>query len=393
MSDVRACASRAVWQNVPQTFLTAPRCQARNIKGTFCAGALMSNRMMSNAVMPNSLAPYEMGRDGTCAQDWDVETRRQRRIRSLKRLLTRVERRQGVFVPLDGPDADEPSAYVSGDECDVAASSPWTLGPEVAKALGPAAYLSKSAVHELKPDTGCEAENWVGARASMAGFALALAGRHLALERSRSCVGAAQVNVANDESATPRIAICTTADQRRELGRFYGPGLSKFGLSSRDLLLVETGRAADCLWALEETVRSGAFALVIGAVADVALTPARRLALAAHETGVACLLMTNATSPPAAATATRWRVAPSESGPHALISDAPGALRFSVHVERCRKAPACESGNPIVLEWCDETVCFGLAAGVRNRAPTSASCQDTGIRTVASRSTRGQLAA
>lgn len=358
----------------------------------------MSKRVMSNAVMSNSPAPYEMGRDGTCGQAWDVDTRRQQRIRSLKRLLTRVERRHGVFVPLDGPDADEPSACVSGGERDAAASSPWTLGPEIAEALGPAAHLSKSAVHELKPDIGCEAQNWVGARASLAGFALALAGRHLAgchlaFERSRPCVDATRLDIAADDNATPRIAICTTADQRRELGRFYGPGLSKFGLSSRDLLLVETGRAADCLWALEETVRSGAFALVIGVVADVALTPARRLALAAHETGVSCLLMTNATSPPAAATATRWRVAPSKSGPHALISDAPGALRFSVHVERCRKAPACERGNPIVLEWCDETVRFGLAAGVRDRAPTQASCQDAGIRAVASRSTRRELAA
>ena len=47
------------------------------------------------------------------------------------------------------------------------------------------------------------------------------------------------------------------------------------------LLLVETATAADALWVIEEALKSGSVVLAGAMLDEVALTPARRLSLAA----------------------------------------------------------------------------------------------------------------
>jgi hypothetical protein len=119
---------------------------------------------------------------------------------------------------------------------------------------------------------------------------------------------------------------------------------------------------------MEEGLRSASLALVIGVVPEVALTPARRLSLAAAQ-GTACLLVTDPRAPAAGSTATRWRVSQRSSAPHSLDAAAPGAPRYAVALERCREGALMIEASPLVLEWSDETHRFRVAAAVAHRAP------------------------
>ncbi len=76
----------------------------------------------------------------------------------------------------------------------------------------------------------------------------------------------------------------------------------------QQLLIVETAKPTETLWAMEEGLKSHALGAVIGCLQEVALTPARRLSLAAKAYATPCLLVTDARSPSAGATASRWRI-------------------------------------------------------------------------------------
>jgi protein ImuA len=162
---------------------------------------------------------------------------------------------------------------------------------------------------------------------------------------------------------------CWPSALARELGRPYGHGLAGLGLAPSACLFVETQRASDALWAMEEGLRSQSLALVIGVVPEVALTPARRLSLAAAGAATACLLVTDPRAAAAASTATRWRVGARASAPHAFEAGAPGARRYAVSLERCREGAHTRKASPLLLEWSDETHRFRMASRLADRAP------------------------
>ena len=99
------------------------------------------------------------------------------------------------------------------------------------------------------------------------GFALALAGRFL--------------------SGRPASALIISegfADQ--ELGALYGPGLVAHGLALSRLVLVRAPDAALAFWAIEEALKCGAPAVVIGEIWSLkgySLAASRRLLLAARK--------------------------------------------------------------------------------------------------------------
>lgn len=106
--------------------------------------------------------------------------------------------------------------------------------------------------------------------------------------------------------------IVTTFDGAGEWGRPYGPGLAAFGLDPARLLMVETRRPRDALWAAEEGLASRALAVVVAEIrgdpAVVDLTATRRLALRAARSGVTALLVRPGTGEGLSAARTRWRV-------------------------------------------------------------------------------------
>ena len=246
----------------------------------------------------------------------------------------------------------------------------WTLGaPEIDTRLGPAG-LDAGAVHEIKPGLRGAADgashtvgHWASDWAASVAFALCLAARRLA-----------EMPAGRDPREN-RILWCWPEKIARETGRLHGPGLARLGLAPSSLIIVETARAADTLWALEEGLKSGSLALAAGILGEVALTPARRLSLAGQESLTPTLLVTDARAPPAGATATRWRIRPAPSAPHPFgICDglgAPGEKRIRVTLERCRRHPESEASS-LVLEWSDETHRFRLAPALENRAPAPA---------------------
>lgn len=228
---------------------------------------------------------------------------------------------------------------------------PWTLGVRQFDALLSEGGLDQAAVHEIKPSAEA---GWAAATGCAHRFALALAVRRLA-------------TLSGAQPSAP-ILLCTDVRHAAEAGTPYGPGLAALGIDPGRLLIVEAAKPADVLWAVEEGLKSHALALVLALLDDIELSPARRLALAAAGTRTPCLMLTHPRSPPAAATATRWRIGPTPSAPHEHDRAAPGVPRFRVELERCRDSPAALPAKPHVLEWYDAASRFRMAAGLADRS-------------------------
>ena len=154
---------------------------------------------------------------------------------------------------------------------------------------------------------------------------------------------------------------CRRGRGGQETGAPYGPGLARFGLGPERLLLVQVATPAELFWAMEEGLRSGRLAAVVGEGVTPDLTASRRLQLAAEEGGVLALLLPPpvATPPPSVAL-TRWRVAarPSEAQAGGI-----GRPAWQVSLWRCR------GGSPRdwSLEWDAEALRFHLAAVLADR--------------------------
>jgi protein ImuA len=211
---------------------------------------------------------------------------------------------------------------------------------------------------------------------------------------------------------------------RRDPGRhgasLYGPGLAAFGLDLHRLLVVRAHRDMDVLWAMEEGLRGGTVAAVLGEGAAAPPIAMRRLQLAAETGGTTGLLLRSFGAPAASAAlaTTRWRVAsaPSDSLTPSLsrrrerehpslysslqerenrtvsvgkslalplrppLPVLPGwgrgegarlpAVRWRLELLRCRAAAPAGW----LLDWCHETHRLGVAAELRDRpvAPAAA---------------------
>lgn len=150
----------------------------------------------------------------------------------------------------------------------------------------------------------------------------------------------------------------------------YAPGLCGFGLAPQRLLLTRAGGDAEVFWALEEGLRSGALAAVVGEVGDLERTASRRLQLAAEAAERPCLLLRRRlyarrqTEGPSAAL-TRWRVAPLSSEAEAPAEAAQrlfGRPRWRAELLRCRGAAPAD----FLVEWDDAAGDFALAAAFRD---------------------------
>ncbi|HEX2553113.1 MAG TPA: damage-inducible mutagenesis protein [Microvirga sp.] len=167
--------------------------------------------------------------------------------------------------------------------------------------------------------------------------------------------------------------------RRRDL---FAPGLSAVGLHPDRILFVETWHEADVLPVLEEGLRQGGLAAVVGEVARFGLTPSRRLQLAAERSGVTALVLRRwrAVVPEAEPTAasTRWRVTPAPSSP--LPAPGVGRARWHVELLRCRGAEprswlldACDAQGRLSLppDLADRPHPQAVGAGPVRRGPAA----------------------
>ncbi len=104
----------------------------------------------------------------------------------------------------------------------------------------------------------------------------------------------------------------------------YAPGLAGAGLDAGRLILARAPDEAGRLWALEEGLRAGAFAALLGEIGGLDRTAGRRLQLAAETAGLPCFVLQRqlvglrrAAAPSAALT--RWRIAPQPSAPLSFL--------------------------------------------------------------------------
>ncbi|HEX9965896.1 MAG TPA: protein ImuA [Allosphingosinicella sp.] len=118
--------------------------------------------------------------------------------------------------------------------------------------------------------------------------------------------------------AARRPGIVLWALVRRDL---FAPALAGAGLAPDRLLYAECGRDEDVLAVMEEGLRHGGLAAVVGEVGRAAMPATRRLQLAAEEGGTLALMLRrwrgNGEDPlaPPSAAVTRWRLACAPSSP------------------------------------------------------------------------------
>lgn len=150
---------------------------------------------------------------------------------------------------------------------------------------------------------------------------------------------------------------------RRRGGRFdsrlYAPGLAPF-LDPTRLLLIEPDSEEQVLWSLEEGLRSGALAGVLGEVKNADLTATRRLQLAAEASATPALLLRLPGALRTSAALTRWQVsaAPARSTP-GLKDIAGPRLRLSLRRARGRIE---DHERSWMMEWRHEKGDFAVVS-------------------------------
>lgn len=142
----------------------------------------------------------------------------------------------------------------------------------------------------------------------------------------------------------------------------YGPGLARFGVPTERLIFARASKPADLLWAMEEGLRSGRFAAVLGDGLAPDLTATRRLQLAAEAGGATALLVFPCSHKGGrlSAATTRWRI------------DAHPAVRpecpcWHVSLERCRGG----GRSAWILEWDHEALRFRVSPALGDRSPAA----------------------
>ncbi|WP_161957134.1 ImuA family protein [Aestuariivirga litoralis] len=221
-------------------------------------------------------------------------------------------------------------------------AAPWLTGLAELDRHLPAQGLQRAGLHDVSPRA-------YGDQPAAMGFALALALRRL-----------------TDAGERRPLLWCRLAAHEREHGRLYGHGLERLGLPRHRFVTITLKKPASLLWTMEEALKSGAVAAVLGdaEAAHADLTTTRRLALAAGA-GKSAAILTFA-KPDCAATAshTRWTAAAVPSLSPAHDASAPGAPCWSVELTRAR------GGRPgaWILEWHHAQSCFSLVPGFSRRA-------------------------
>jgi protein ImuA len=204
-----------------------------------------------------------------------------------------------------------------------------SLGAAELDAVLPGGGLRRDALHEVM------AADYRDMGAAM-GFLAALAARFA------------------DGSPQAPVLWCEGGHAPFDVGALYGPGLAPFGLDPARLIVVSPAREVELLWTMEEALRLGALAAVVGEIDGYAsaldLTATRRLQLAAEEGGTPVLILTGHHSMGASAAATRWRIAAAPSRPEreGQGTELIGRPRWQVTLDRCRGA---EAGGEWIVEW------------------------------------------
>ncbi len=324
----------------PTSFDAQPRC----VKAAPCRGS-RNGDLPSTVPAPPTPTPTPASTSPTSQslptpKQALVSKRSQAKRQTLARLqaeIDRIERARSSSFVSSGVLREPASSRLRGvvENSAPPADGLWLSGDGKAdgelKALG----FDKKATHEIKPAVSLSPRVAAGGLAAALAFALRLAARRsLQMDQDRGRGNRART-----------ILFCATSHFMRETGRLYGPGLRALGLLPEQLLIVETLRPAETLWAMEEGLKSGALDTVVGCLEEIDLTPARRLSLAAKAYATPCLLVTGSRSPSVGATSSRWRVGMVPGEPCPFDACAPGEGNLNVQLEKLRRRGVQDIGS------------------------------------------------
>jgi protein ImuA len=160
---------------------------------------------------------------------------------------------------------------------------------------------------------------------------------------------------------TGPILWCRSRRTALETGDPYGPGMARMGVAPDRLILVEAGRAADLLWAMEEGARTKGLAAVVAEGVTPDLTASRRLQLAAEAGDGLVFLLRSGRQTDSSSALTRWFVGSVPSVPEA---DGPGRPCWKIELWRCRGG-----GRPQdwMVEWDDAALSLSVVPPVADR--------------------------
>ena len=204
-----------------------------------------------------------------------------------------------------------------------------SLGRALDRALG--GGLTCDGLHEIAPAAPADGP------AAM-GFALSLAARRLADRRTTGLI------VIEDFAA-------------RDMGELYGPGLAAHGLDLDRLVFVRAPDAPTALQAMEEGLRSGAPAFVLGELwrlKSYDLSASRRLLLSARAGATPALLLLasayGAAETLSSAAETRFEIAAAPSAHEAAAGGRglPGRPSFTARIVKARLSAG--RGPPVGLD-------------------------------------------
>ena len=171
--------------------------------------------------------------------------------------------------------------------------------------------------------------------------------------------------LANIPANNKPILWISDATMLREYGMPYAPGLAAFATAPERLILVRTKGRADALWAIEEGLKSGIVAAVVGEISGMELTESRRLSLAAKESGLQCLLLLRSENAPPSTSFSRWRLTSAPSSTHTFHAKLPGYTRLKAELVKHRGG---QPPHTQLLEWSHATNRFAVVAPVADGA-------------------------
>lgn len=153
----------------------------------------------------------------------------------------------------------------------------------------------------------------------------------------------------------------------------FAPALAQAGLHPDRVIYAEAGEDAAVLLVMEEGLRHGGLAGVVGETGRLDMTASRRLQLAAEASGVPALAVRRWRSAEAAAdygtptaAVSRWRITAQPSSP--MITPGIGRAHWQVELLRCR------GGEPAtwILEACDAQGRLAVPAELADRSAAPA---------------------
>ena len=135
---------------------------------------------------------------------------------------------------------------------------------------------------------------------------------------------------------------------RLERGRPFPPGMARLLGAAPDMILIETRKPADALWAMEEALGCARVKAVVGEIHGapkaLSFTATKRLSLRAAVSGARAILIRSEAS--GLSVAERWTTASRPSPPHPDDPSAPGAPRWDLKLVRPKgRAPGHWMGS------------------------------------------------